>query len=149
MCSSLFPLLLVFLLLPVAKSARSIATNPDILGHLQVIFGIMLACGVHLEIAPWARRTVDAWRGVFYAYFGATGGGRAFTMWADRGQGLSKFRASVMAALTHHADAYDAGDLSTTDFLVAVRLQAHDMMVERHAATAAAAAAAAAAAEVH
>jgi hypothetical protein len=47
-----------------------------------------------------------------------------------------------MAALTHHADAYNAGDLSTTDFLVAVRLQAHDMMVERHAATAAAAAAA-------
>ena len=53
-----------------------------------------------------------------------------------------------MAALTHHADAYDAGDLGTTDLLVAVRLQAHDMMVERHAATAAAAAAAAAA-EVH
>ena len=68
-------------------------------------------------------------------------------MWADRGQGLLKFRASVMAALTHHADAYDAGDLGATDLLVAVRLQAHDMMVERHAATAAAAAAAAA--EVH
>ena len=59
-------------------------------------------------------------------------------MWADRGQGLSKFRVSVMAALTHHLDAYDAGDLGTTDLLVAVRLQAHDMMVERHAATAAA-----------
>ena len=69
-------------------------------------------------------------------------------MWADRGQGLSKFRVSVMAALTHHLDAYDAGDLGTTDLLVAVRLQAHDMMVERHAATAAAAAAAAAS-EVH
>ena len=66
-------------------------------------------------------------------------------MWEDWGQGLSKFRASVMAALTHHVDAYDAGDLSTTDLLVAVRLQAHDMMVERHAATAAAAASAAAA----
>ena len=131
-----------------AKSARVVATNPNILGHLQVIFGIMVACGVHREISPCARGTVDAWRGVFDAYFGATGGGRAFTMWADWGQGLSKFRASVMAALTHHADAYDAGDLSTTDFLVAVRLQAHDMMVERHAATAAAAAAAAAA-EVH
>ena len=122
-----------------AESARVVATNPDILGHLQVIFGIMVACGVHREISPCARRTVDAWRGVFDAYFGATGGGRALTMWEDRGQGLSKFRASVMAALTHHADAYDAGDLGTTDLLFAVRLQAHDMMVERHAAITAAA----------
>ena len=32
--------------------ARVVATDPDILGHLQVIFRIMVARGVHLEIAP-------------------------------------------------------------------------------------------------
>ena len=34
--------------------ARVVANDPDILGHLQVIFGIMVACGVNLEIAPWS-----------------------------------------------------------------------------------------------
>ena len=52
----------MFLLLPVAESARVVATNPDILGHLQVIFGIMVACGVQREISPCARGTFDAWR---------------------------------------------------------------------------------------
>ena len=45
----------MFLLLPVAESARVVETNPDILGHLQVIFGIMVARGVHREISPCAR----------------------------------------------------------------------------------------------
>jgi len=38
--------------------ARVVATNPDILGHLQVIFGIMVARGVHCEISVFLMPTL-------------------------------------------------------------------------------------------
>ena len=121
-----------------------IADNSDIHAHLQVIFGLMVRSGVHVEAATRSRRYNDLWRGIFDDYFGSTGHGRNFEMWDNRAAGLIKFRTSVMTALQFHADAYTPEGAST-GLLMSLRLQAHDIMVARNAAIATDAAAAAAA----
>ena len=121
-----------------------IADKSDIHAHLQVIFGLMVQSGVHVEAATRSRRYNNLWRGIFDDYFGSTGQGRNFEMWDNRAAGLIKFRTSVMTALQFHADAYTP-EGALTGLLMLLRLQAHDIMVARNAAIATDAAAAAAA----
>ena len=67
-----------------------IADKSDIHAHLQVIFGLMVRSGVHVEAATRSRRYNDLWRGIFDDYFGSTGHGRNFEMWDNRAAGLIK-----------------------------------------------------------
>jgi hypothetical protein len=82
-----------------------ISNNQDLNQHLVVIFGLVFACGAHLETSTHSKRGVATWHGVHAAYFDCIhGAGRAYLLWSDSQAGLLKFCKSIMAALAFHAD---------------------------------------------
>jgi hypothetical protein len=117
-----------------------IRNNANIHLHLLCVFGILEADRVHTRMPLRAKITTDGWRGAFDVYFGVSGQGRAWAMWDDRKVGLAKWKASVLAALEHHASRTDIG--STVE-LVELGEVARRMMGQRNAAIAATDAAAA------
>jgi hypothetical protein len=114
-------------------SQRVISNNQDLHLHLDVIFGIVVACGAHFETSTHSKRGGATWHGVYDAYFDCIhGAGRAYALWADPQAGFLKFRKLVMVALAFHADAHDQLVLGVA--LLSLQLQAHDIMGARTAA---------------
>ena len=103
--------------------------------HLLSVFGILEANGVHTRMPLRAKITTDGWRAAFDIYFGNNGQGRAWLMWDDRKVGLTKWKASVLAALEFHASRTDIG---STAELVELGEVARRIMGQRNAAIAAA-----------
>ncbi len=109
---------------------RSVSNNQDLHQHLEVIFGLVVNRGAHLETSTCSKRGVAAWHGVYDAYFNRIhGAGRAYALWADAQAGLAKFCKSIMAALAFHADVHDQLVLGVAP--LSLQLQAHDIMGAR------------------
>ena len=106
----------------------------DMHDHLLVIFGLMAERRVHLELGSRSARAIALWQNVFDQYFHPiNGSGRAWTLWTNPREGITKFRKSVMTGLQFHFDAFNEG---VNGAPTQVQILANDLMVERSAALA-------------